>query len=159
MCKRNSSQSLVPVDPDGQMGFMVRAHPHQTETLRDADLDHQSQRITRLLMRWCLCLPAKNLSSSFLQDAEISAFELRSILNKILAKRKYMPQQCFSRTQTGSQCGCERSSLHTARATCPAAPGSCRNIWAVPTYHRVCAPVVCVCMPAAYRCLLFQCLV
>lgn len=89
--KRNSSQSLVPVDPDGQMGFVVRAHPHQTETLRDADLDHQSQRITRLLMRWCLCLPAKNLSSSFLQDAEISAFELRNILNKILAKRKYLP--------------------------------------------------------------------
>lgn len=42
-------------------------------------------------MRWCLCLPVKNLFSSFLQDAEISAFELRSILNKILAKRKYLP--------------------------------------------------------------------
>lgn len=92
MCKRNSSQTLVPVDSDWPNRFHDEGtHPHQTETLRDADLDHQSQRIRRLLMRWYLCLPVKNLFSSFLQDAEISAFELRSILNKILAKRKYLP--------------------------------------------------------------------
>ncbi|NXP00587.1 CAN2 protein, partial [Certhia brachydactyla] len=38
--------------------------------------------------RWYLQLMVENLFSSFPQDAEISAFELRSILNKILAKRK-----------------------------------------------------------------------
>lgn len=41
--------------------------------------------------RWCLQLTLENLLSSFPQDAEISAFELRSILNKILAKRECLP--------------------------------------------------------------------
>ena len=47
-------------------------------------------------MRWCLQLTVKNLFSSFPQDAEISAFELRNILNKIMAKRKYLPQTAAS---------------------------------------------------------------
>lgn len=38
----------------------------------------------------------ENLFSSFPQDAEISAFELRSILNKILAKRKFLPPAAAS---------------------------------------------------------------
>lgn len=47
-------------------------------------------------MRWCLQLTVKNLFSSFLQDAEISAFELRNILNKVMAKRKYLPPAAAS---------------------------------------------------------------
>ena len=57
-----------------------------TETPRDANLNQQTQRC-RMLMIWCPQLLVK--ASSFPQDAEISAFELRSILNKIMAKRKY----------------------------------------------------------------------
>lgn len=34
--------------------------------------------------------PSEGFFSSVPQDAEISAFELRSILNKIMAKRKYL---------------------------------------------------------------------
>lgn len=41
--------------------------------------------------RWCLPLMVENSFSSFPQDAEISAFELRSILNRILAKRECLP--------------------------------------------------------------------
>lgn len=46
--------------------------------------------------RRCLQLTVENLFSSFPQDAEISAFELRSILNKILAKRECLPPAAAS---------------------------------------------------------------
>uniref|UniRef100_A0A8C9NN27 Calpain-2 catalytic subunit n=1 Tax=Serinus canaria TaxID=9135 RepID=A0A8C9NN27_SERCA len=46
--------------------------------------------------RCCLQLRVGNLFSSFPQDAEISAFELRSILNRILAKRQDIKSDGFS---------------------------------------------------------------
>lgn len=114
--------------------------------------------------RWCLQLMVENSFSSFPQDAEISAFELRSILNRILAKRECLPPAgaWHSHQQVSSVAlGAQRAPLTWAGSEpglCPspaawfsiwprlcvlsAAPGGCRNAGAVPAqkvFHRMCA--------------------
>lgn len=65
------------------------------------------------------------LFSSFPQDAEISAFELRNILNKVMAKRKYLPPAVPFR-------GHEQVSSTAMRAQTAALTWAESNLWALP---------------------------
>lgn len=124
-------------------------------------------------MRRCLQLTVKNLLSSFPQDAEISAFELRNILNKVMAKRKYLPpaassvgHQQVSSTAMRAQrapltwgesnpralpqtCGL---SLRMATATCYRCPfKGLQKLWGCACsegmFHRMCALAGCMWVP------------
>lgn len=105
----------------------------------------------------------RNLFSSFPQDAEISAFELRSILNKILAKRECFLHQQLQMPPAGFHSGhggregtadlgrvraglCPRPaawlSIWPRPCALSAASGGCRNTGAVPAQkvsHKLCA--------------------